>query len=158
MGIGQNQCPSFLEMDWRRFDVLDCKIRTVWTNCSNRLRFLALLRALQILNDIYCLPAFSVDVAQSACEIKSNFILVLDLNDMGVTNSIPSMLFSLASARIRGFSEKKRLNARGFAREFLRSGMLYRPGKSLKRRGKSSSLHSKKIFCLGRAGFLCVTS
>jgi len=26
--------------------------------------------------------------------------------------------------------EKKRLNARGFAREFLRSGMLYRPGKS----------------------------
>jgi len=31
--------------------------------------------------------------------------------------------------------------------------MIYRPGKSLKRRGKSSSLHSKKIFCLGVAGF-----
>jgi len=43
---------------------------------------------------------------------------------------------------------KKRLNARGFAWEFLRSGMLYRHGKSLKRRGKSSSLHSKKIFLL----------
>jgi len=59
----------------------------------------------------------------------------------------------LASARIRGFSEKKRLNARGFAREFLRSGMLYWPGKSLKRRWKSSRLHSKKNFCLGGAFF-----
>jgi len=39
------------------------------------------------------------------------------------------------------FRKKKRLNARGFALEFLRSGMLYRPGKCLKRRGKSSSLH-----------------
>ena len=39
------------------------------------------------------------------------------------------------------FWKKKRLNARGFAREFLQSGMLYRPGKSLKRRGKSSGLH-----------------
>jgi len=27
--------------------------------------------------------------------------------------------------------------------------MLYRPGKSLKRDDKSSSFHSKKIFCLG---------
>ena len=52
------------------------------------------------------------------------------------------------------FRKKKRLNARGFAQKFLRSGMLYRPSKSLKRRGKSSSLHSKKIFCLGGAGFL----
>jgi len=60
---------------------------------------------------------------------------------------------TLASARIWEFSEKKHLNARGFAQEFLRSGMLYRPGKSLKRRGKSSSLHSKKIFLLGDAGF-----
>ena len=59
---------------------------------------------------------------------------------------------TLASTRIRGFLEKKRLNARGFAREFLWSGMLYRPGNSLKRRGKSSSLHSKKIFLLGGFG------
>jgi len=36
---------------------------------------------------------------------------------------------SLASARIRGFSEKKSLNARGFAWEFLWSGMLYKPSK-----------------------------
>jgi len=56
------------------------------------------------------------------------------------------------------FRKKSRLNAHGFAREFLWSGMLYRPGKSLKRRGKSSSLHLKKIFCLGCAGFLWVTS
>jgi len=52
-----------------------------------------------------------------------------------------------------GDFQKKRLNARGFAREFLRSGMLYRPGKSLKRHGKSSSLHSKKIFLFGGCGF-----
>jgi len=44
------------------------------------------------------------------------------------------------------FQKKKRLNAHGFAREFLWSGMLYRPGESLKRRGKSSSLHTKKIY------------
>jgi len=31
--------------------------------------------------------------------------------------------------------------------------MLYRPGKSLKRRGKSSSLHSKYIFLLGGCEF-----
>jgi len=55
----------------------------------------------------------------------------------------------MASSRFRGFSEKKRQNARGFAREFLRSGVLYRRGKSLKRRCKSSRLHSKKNFLLG---------
>jgi len=59
----------------------------------------------------------------------------------------------LASGWFRGFSEKKRLNPRGFAREFLRSRMLYRPGKSLKRRVKSSSLHSKKYFLLGGCRF-----
>jgi len=61
---------------------------------------------------------------------------------------------TLVSARIRGFSKRKHLNARGFAREYLWSGMLYRPGKSLKRCGKSSSLHSKKTFCLG-VRFFC---
>ena len=62
---------------------------------------------------------------------------------------------SLASAWIRGFSEKKRLNARDFVREFLRSGMLYRPGKSLKRRSKSSSMQSKKKFLLGEVQVFC---
>jgi len=52
---------------------------------------------------------------------------------------------SLASSCFQGFSEKKRLNAHGSAREFLQSGTLYRPGKSLKRRSKSSNVHSKKI-------------
>jgi len=52
------------------------------------------------------------------------------------------------------FRKKTRLNARGFAREFLRSGMLYRPGKSLTKCRKSSSLHSKKYFLLGGAGCL----
>ena len=62
---------------------------------------------------------------------------------------------TLAPGWFQGFSEKKRLNARGFAREFLRSGMLYRPGKSLKRRGKSSSLHLKKYFLHGGVRVFC---
>jgi len=39
----------------------------------------------------------------------------------------------------------------GFAQEFLRSSQRYKPGKRLKRRSKSSSLHLKKI--LGGADF-----
>jgi len=62
-------------------------------------------------------------------------------------------LNNLAPEWFQGFSEKKRLKTRGFAREFLRSSMLYRPGKSLKRCDKSSSLHSKKIVLLGECGF-----
>ena len=62
-------------------------------------------------------------------------------------------LNTLASACFQGFSEKKKcLNARGFAQEFLWSSLLYRPGKSLKRRGKSQSA-LKKIFLLGGCGF-----
>jgi len=67
---------------------------------------------------------------------------------------LPAKLGTLAPGWIRGFSEKKRLNARGFAREYLRSCTGYGPGRSLKRRGKSSSLYSKKNFCLGVAAFL----
>ena len=62
-------------------------------------------------------------------------------------------LNTLAPGWFRQFLQKKHLNACGFAWEFLRSSMLYRPGKSLKRRGKSSSLHSKKFFLLGGCGF-----
>ena len=47
------------------------------------------------------------------------------------------------------FQEKIRLNARGFAWEFLWSGILYKPGKSHKRCSKSSSVHSKKFFAWG---------
>jgi len=46
------------------------------------------------------------------------------------------------------FGKKTCLNARGFAREYLRSYLGYGPGRSIKRRGKSSSLHLKKIFLL----------
>jgi len=53
---------------------------------------------------------------------------------------------SMASGCFRGFSVKKRLNVRGFAREYLRSSSGYGPSRSVKRRGKSSSLHSKKKF------------
>ena len=65
---------------------------------------------------------------------------------------------TLASGRFWGFRNKKRLNARGFAQEYLCSCTGYRPGRSIERHSKSSSLHSKKIFCSGVAGFLWVTS
>jgi len=57
-----------------------------------------------------------------------------------------------------GDFRKKRLNACGFARQYLRSCTGYGPGRSVRRHGMSSSLHLKKIFCLGAAGFLWVTS
>jgi len=65
---------------------------------------------------------------------------------------------TLAPGWIRGFSEKKRLKACGFAREYLHSCTGYGPGRSVKRRSKSSSPHSKKIFLLGGCVFLWVTS
>jgi len=60
---------------------------------------------------------------------------------------------TLASGCFRGFSEKKCLNARGFAWEYLRSCMGYTPGQSVKRCSKSSNLQSKKNFCLRCVGF-----
>ena len=56
---------------------------------------------------------------------------------------------TLVSGWNRGFSKKKHQNARGFAQEFIRSCTGYGPGRSIKKCGKSSSLHSKKNFCLG---------
>jgi len=78
--------------------------------------------------------------------LTSAFLPNLPLRPAGAINSLASNFF-------RGFSEKKTLNAHGFADEHLWSGMVYRPGKSLKRRGKSSSLHLKKNFLLGGYGF-----
>jgi len=66
------------------------------------------------------------------------------------TTSAKSLLTLWCPTAFGDFWKKKqRLNARGFGREFLRSGVLYRPGKSLKRCGKTSSLLSKKIFAWG---------
>ena len=60
---------------------------------------------------------------------------------------------TLASGCFQGFFEKKHVNARGFAREYLRSCTGCGPGWSIKRCGKSFSLHSKKIFLLGECVF-----
>jgi len=49
--------------------------------------------------------------------------------------------------------QKKRRSARSFAWEFLSSCKGYGPGQSIKRRGKSCSLHSIKIFLLGWCRF-----
>jgi len=52
-----------------------------------------------------------------------------------------------------GIFGKKRVNARGFAQEYLPFCTGNGPGRNVKRRGKSSGLHFKKIFLLGRCGF-----
>jgi len=49
-------------------------------------------------------------------------------------------------------SQKNSRFERGFAREFLRSCMLYRPGKSIEKRGQTSTLDSKKNFLCGGWG------
>jgi len=84
--------------------------------------------------------------------------LLFFVNGYCIHSIVFIVINSLASGWFWGFSKKKHLNARGFAWDFLRSGMFYRLGKSLKRRGKSFSLHLKKFFCLWDAGFLSVTS
>jgi len=53
---------------------------------------------------------------------------------------------TLMSGWNKGFSRRKHWNARGFACDFLRSGKCYWPSQKLKRRGKSCSLHLKKLF------------
>jgi len=52
-----------------------------------------------------------------------------------------------------GDFQKKHLNAHGFVREYLRSCLGYGLGGSVKKRDKSSSLHSKKNFLLVRCRF-----
>jgi len=68
--------------------------------------------------------------------------------------TLQAWLNSLVSGCFRGILKKKRLNPRGFAQEYLRSSLGYGPGRSVKRRDKSSSLHSKQIFLLKGADFL----
>jgi len=68
------------------------------------------------------------------------------------------LLNIFASDRNQEFSCQNNRIAHGFVQEFLWSGQCYKPSERLKRRGKSSSLHSKKNYCLGGADFLWVTS
>jgi len=63
------------------------------------------------------------------------------------------MLNTFAPGYFWGFPRKKHWNACGFAQEFFRSGICYWPSQSLKRNGKSCSLHLKKIFWLGVTDF-----
>ena len=59
---------------------------------------------------------------------------------------------SLASGCFRGFSEKSRLNALGFVREYLRSCSGYGPSRSVKD-AASLLICTQKIFLLGGCGF-----
>jgi len=80
----------------------------------------------------------------------------LDEKTNTYVDMVLSKLRNLTLWRLAAFRDlrKKRLNARGFVREYLRSCSGYGPGRSVKRCGKSSSLNSNKFFCLGFAGFL----
>jgi len=64
------------------------------------------------------------------------------------------MFNTLASRLIQAVCKKISWIARGFAWEYLRFFTGYGPGQSVKRRGKSCSLHSKKIFWLGGVFFM----
>ena len=59
------------------------------------------------------------------------------------------LLLTLWHLAIFGDFLKKHRNTQGFAWEFLQSCKCYGPGRSVKRRCKSSSLHSKKNFGWG---------
>jgi len=74
-----------------------------------------------------------------------------------VFSTVKLAIYLLILWHPQGFGDfrKKHLNAHGFAQEFIRSGMLYRPGKSLKRHGKSSRLHLKKKFFAWGMWFFC---
>ena len=60
----------------------------------------------------------------------------------------------LRPAAFEDSRKKTRLNTRGFAWEYLRSCLGYEPGRSIKRHGKSSSLHLKKFFACGCGFFV----
>jgi len=105
---------------------------------------------LNFINKNSILWTYSYDHTSSP--IPGIYLLYTDLIAPQASITVAN-LNTLASARIQGFLEKKRLNARAFARKFLWSCMLNIPGKSFKRCGKSSSLHSKKNFLLGECGF-----
>jgi len=64
-----------------------------------------------------------------------------------------SHLNTLVSGQNKGFLRKKHRNAHGFAWEFLCSCKGYESGRSVQRHGKSSSLHSKKIFLVRGSRF-----
>jgi len=60
---------------------------------------------------------------------------------------------TLTSGLIQAVHKKNSWIARGFAQEYLRSCTGYGPGRSVKRRGKSCSLKSKKFFLVGECRF-----
>jgi len=70
----------------------------------------------------------------------------LGFNCFGNWHKYGELLTLWCPAAFRDFRKKKRLNARGFAQEYLRSCTGYGPGRSVKRCGKSSSLQSKKKY------------
>jgi len=88
----------------------------------------------------------------SANRKDRNFIVVAYLEAFGLkSHCVISSHFGVRLL-LRIF-EKKRWNARGFAREYLRSCSGYGPGRSVKRCSKSSSLHLKRKFLLGGCVF-----
>jgi len=65
---------------------------------------------------------------------------------------------TLTSGLIQAVCKKTLDRTYGFVREYLCSCTGYGPGRSVKKRGKSCSMHSKKNFLVGECEFLWVMS
>jgi len=89
------------------------------------------------------------DVTHKKPEIQNLNFFHCKLDDVPNLSRVWAALNTLASGQKSKFLKKKHRNARGFAWEFLWSNKCYGAGRSVKRRCKSSSLHSKKVFWLG---------
>ena len=126
------------------------KERQVVTQIYN---FMAEIVALIVKTDFLCNTRFfsqKLPIASCANLISSN--IASHVNVLKLFVSIA--LNTLASGWFWGFRQKKHLNSPVFAQEYLRSCWGYGPVRSVKKRSKSSSLHSKKTFLPGGWFFL----
>ena len=104
----------------------------------------------QIITDFHhCVPCFCIYFLILLFWVSFISLSCIYIAFMSMFLNALCSLNTFAPSRFWGFVRKKHRNAHGFAREFLRSGIRYRPGQSLKIRSKPCSLHSKKIFWLG---------
>ena len=115
---------------------------------QNYCKFLFLIDIIDAMKTIY-FPIILVAASVETYSIELHVMSDLKLQWMWLFAK--SLRFRVRS-KSSGSSQNYQV-ARGFAREFLRSGQLYRPGQKLKILGKSCSLHSKKQFVVGGCGF-----
>jgi len=101
-----------------------------------------------------CIPIFNqklrVHLNIHVCALYLNKYSMCKINEnVNAVDNFFEMLNTLMSGLIQAIRKKNSWIARGFAWEYLRSCTGYGPGRSVKRHGKSCSLHLKKNFWLG---------